>query len=236
MSKRKYHVSKHGKDRVRQRTSYYKSSDINSLFNRAIRYGKSPTFFQPPFSDFLKTKLRRGIQVKVYQGMIFIYKGTILITSYSIPDKYKKQIDMDRKKKSIRSTFVGVHTKKLKNMLIHSYDMMISMCQISLCIDVQYEEEYYNELLSYAEEIYSIADEFKSRLHFTNQKEYIYLDNDNIIRICKEQLDMFKEMFNYVETKHMTKLRYKNLEVCIYNICKTIDFMLKSKFFMKEGI
>ena len=159
----------------------------------------------------------------------------MLITSYSIPDKYKKQIDLDRKKKSIRKTFVGVHSKKLKEIFIHSYDMLISMCQISLCMDIDYDENYYNEMLSYVEEVYSIADEFKTRFHFKGQKEYIYLNNDNIISICKEQLDVFKEMFTYFETKHLTKARCKTLELSVTNICKTIDFILKSKFFMKEG-
>lgn len=141
-----YHVSVHGKERVRQRTDYSRSRDIEKLFQRAVTYGKSPADFKPPFSDFLKSKLDHGTKIKVYQNLIFIYKDRKLITSYQVPKRYLFQLNIDKKKDQIRAETSEMNNKELRTLFLSKLDMLISLVQINRSMKILSDDYTFGEL------------------------------------------------------------------------------------------
>lgn len=142
---KKYQVTLHGKERARLRGGYDKKRDVVALFRNALLHGKSPADFLPPFSEFLKSKLDRGCQVKVYSGMIFIYKNKTLITCYNIPAKYKNQLKYEKYSKSIRKELREYRNKDLRQQLIQGMRHLVSYCvllnqHISLDYNIKVDE------------------------------------------------------------------------------------------------
>lgn len=113
MVKNKFKVSQHAKERILERTDLSRGKDANSLFRNAIHSGKSPSQFSPPFSTYLKQKLKRGNQVKVYAGLIFIYSNKTLITAYRIPPKFKDFLNRTEQIKSVNKLASSMSNKEL---------------------------------------------------------------------------------------------------------------------------
>ena len=114
----KYNITKHGKERLRERSEYSRSSEIHSLFARALKSGKSPADLNEPLASFCRARLSNGAQIKVYSGMIFIYRGKTLITAYGVPDKYMIQVEVD---KYIKSNHKKVYELKANVLLERIY-------------------------------------------------------------------------------------------------------------------
>ena len=181
-----YHVSLHGKERVRQRTDYSRSRDIEKLFQRAVTCGKSPSDFKPPFSDFLKSKLDHGSKVKVYQNLIFIYKDRKLITSYPVPKRYLLQLNLDKKKDQIRSETSGMNNKELRTLFISKLDMLISLVQINRSMKILSDDYTFGELNEMCLKINVMLNILQCRI---NPRELEYeqqeINDENIIDYMK---------------------------------------------------
>ena len=82
--------SYHAKKRVKERLDVSVKSQRNKLFNRALRYGHPPSYFGGEFNKYLenKQKSQKNINVKVYDGNIYIYKNKLIITVFPVPTKY----------------------------------------------------------------------------------------------------------------------------------------------------
>lgn len=164
MKSKKYTVTVHGKERAKLRGGYDRKQDVVALFKNALNHGKSPAEFMPPFSDFLKSKLNRGCHVKVYSGMIFIYKGKTLITCYNIPDKYKVQLEYEKQKKSIRKQFSDVRNKDLRLQLIQGMKHLVSYCILANQSIVLLDTDLMRELEEMCLELKVLIDELWIRI------------------------------------------------------------------------
>ena len=132
----RYVTTYHAKERIRERFDFAKGTEINKLFAKAIKSGKSPSDLEEPFASFCRSKLSRGAQIKVYNGMIFIYKGKKLITSYKVPDKYQIQINVDKEKKYYNIEVHDLTNKKLKQRLLDEIqDLIVAMYNPQYNID-----------------------------------------------------------------------------------------------------
>lgn len=239
MSKKVYQVTKHGKERIRQRTKYSRNTDIKNLFRQAIIYGKSPSEFDPPFSLFLKSKLKGGILVKVYQGMIFIYKGRLLITSYQVPDKYQHQISLDKRKKSIMAGYNGKSNKVLRETFIQAYDMLLSKCQLAEAIEIYYDGEEFKDMFNSYVKLDAIIEVFRCRLSLT-ASEY---KSDNILHECRQELQNFIELTtDYVgfgakktnKTKTQRLNATANMSHIMDVLCEGLSYMMNNRFLLRE--
>lgn len=83
-------VSKHAKDRFRERTTLGKNSEMVKLFSQAKAHGKSPDYFAGEFWEFLTSRKvsSKNLKVKVFQDKIFLYKHRNLITVYNVPEQF----------------------------------------------------------------------------------------------------------------------------------------------------
>lgn len=79
-------LSKHGKQRMAERTSVKKNQ--MPFFRNALLYGKAAGCIKPgKVRDFIASKSRRA-KAKLYKGYVFIYSknGKQLYTMYKLPD------------------------------------------------------------------------------------------------------------------------------------------------------
>lgn len=181
MSRKKYQVSVHGRDRIRQRTEYSRSKDIDRLFQKAVQDGKSPSEFKPPFSNFLKSKLQEGKKIKVYQNLIFIYKNHKLITSYRVPDKYMRQLQIEKQQDAIKRTLSGVKNKQLREDFLQNLDMYISLAQLGHSIIIYQDAETIEKMVEMWLRIKTILLEFKIRIGTEDFTPELVLDDANIV-------------------------------------------------------
>lgn len=185
MSRKKYQVSVHGRDRIRQRTEYSRSRDIDKLFQKAVKDGKSPSEFKPPFSNFLKSKLQEGKKIKVYQNLIFIYKNHKLITSYKVPEKYMRQLALEKQQDNIKRTFSGMKNKQLREDFLQCLDMYVSLAQLGHSIIIYQDEETIEKMVEMWLKIKTMLLEFKIRIGTEEFVPELVLDDANIIDYSK---------------------------------------------------
>lgn len=240
-----YQISVHGKERVRQRTDYSRTRDIEKLFQKAVTCGKSPSNFKPPFSDFLKLKLEHGSKIKVYQNLIFIYKGRKLITSYPVPKRYLLQLNMDKKKDQIRSETSGMNNKELRALFLSKLDMLISLVQINKSMMILSDDYTFGELNEMCQRINVMLNVLQCRI---NPRELKYeqqeINDENIIDYMKSLQTNFAVLTsNYVgfgATKgSKTTLERKNdsdeFFILTEELQRCTDFLESKSFYLVQN-
>lgn len=127
--KKKTIVTNHGKRRMNERITgsltqgkNNKSKLCSMCIKNGITFGKYKNKdSNSPFYHYLKSKLKSGYIMYLYQKNLFIFsESKILITFYPIPNKYLKHYDKFIREKNNTSHLVYLvdrNTKKLKPFL-----------------------------------------------------------------------------------------------------------------------
>ena len=240
-----YVITNHGKERVKTRGGYDRKQEVLALFKNALRNGKSPSEFKPPFSDFLKSKLNRGAQVKVYSNMIFIYKNKTLITCYLVPERYLQQISDEKRRKSIRNSFSGMHNKQLRNEFLRSLEMLCSYCIIGLSIKILEEPDSKRELVELWEKTGFILDELYIRIGGDDEQvSSLVLDDDSLVPIMKESIqglrDTTQGMLGFggaraSKTSGQHKRDRKNFYAYLLDLKVILEYLNTRNFFLVQN-
>ena len=200
MVQNKFKVSQHAKERILERTDLDRGKDANALFRNAIHNGKSPSQFSPPFSTYLKHKLKRGNQVKVYAGMIFIYSNKTLITAYRIPPKFKEILKQSEQLRSVKKIANNTSNKELLKMLIDTCRKCQHIAILSKSGMFYYNDKMCVELVSLSE---------KTRIFsktLCDRYQVDYVKSTHKVRYC-----FVDAYFNYVATE-LAKLNPKKMQ------------------------
>lgn len=92
MSRKKIRVTTHARLRARERLDVHHHTNVNKELNNAITYGHPLADYKGDFARFLQYKKKHnkaGVGIKVYKDNIVIYRNKTIITTYTVPDKYK---------------------------------------------------------------------------------------------------------------------------------------------------
>lgn len=92
MSRKKIKVTTHARIRARERLDIHHHTNVNKEFNNAITYGHPLADYEGDFARFLQYKKRHnkaGVGIKVFKDTVVIYRNKTIITTYSVPDKFK---------------------------------------------------------------------------------------------------------------------------------------------------
>lgn len=244
MARKKYQVSVHGRDRIRQRTEYSRSKDIDKLFQKAVRDGKSPSEFKPPFSNFLKSKLQEGKKIKVYQNLIFIYKNHKLITSYKVPERYLRQLALERQQDAIKRTFSGMKNKKLREDFLQCLDMYVSLAQLGHSIIIYQDEETVEKMVEMWLKIKTILLEFKIRIGVDEFTPEVVIDDANIIDYSKAcYIEFISLTTNFVgfgankndKTKGQRNQDKRDFTRLITEIDRCVDFIHEKNYYLVQS-
>ena len=124
--------------------------------------------------------------------MIFIYKNKTLITCYLVPERYLQQISDEKRRKSIRNSFSGMHNKQLRNEFIHCLEMLCSYCVIGLSIKILDEPDSKRELVELWEKTNYILEELFIRIGGGEATSELQLNDDNIFSTFKSTIQLFQ--------------------------------------------
>lgn len=85
-------ITKHGEKRVRSRGGKNKKT-AKKTADIAHEEGLPATHYKGRFRRYLdKQQITHGSQVKVHAGMLYFFKGDVLITCYTVPGQFKKYL------------------------------------------------------------------------------------------------------------------------------------------------
>lgn len=118
MTKPRFRVTRHARDRAKERLNVSYHAEVNKEYKNAIRYGHPIVDYDGDFLKFLKYKKahnkRKNIGIKVYKDVVFIYNGRVMITSYKVPEKFKPTSNY-LKNKNKKIPFESEHISNLYN-------------------------------------------------------------------------------------------------------------------------
>lgn len=238
----KLRITMHGRQRLQERSSISNKKEMNKLFIMAMKKGKNPSDFKPPFYDFLHSKIRHGSQIKVYRGMIFIHKGGKLITAYQVPEKYAKQFDFHKLTKKYNVKINKLTNKDMYDLFIRCSEMLVSMVQINMSIGMQYDDDIFDILVRYYIQIQSCVKMMKTRTRVTSYKSRIKLTKDSIILKMRNFINEFEELapgivgLNVPNSINKTKseLHYdaERFTVLVENIERCSQYIYSNNFFL----
>lgn len=237
---KRYTVTRHGFERAKQRSNYTRNKDIQKLFEKAVRYGKNPTNFKPPFSDYLKNKLVRGSKVKVYAGMIFIYKNSKLLTTYAVPEQYKQQIVQDRMEREIMQHLNKVPNIVKLNEFISLMDGFIKLVHTNISLDIYCDEKTLKEIDEVWFKTVRVGKAIMSSTHNTKYKSNLALNERNVVSIMRETNDsLFKNVFdNDKLTARQVRANIfhdiSDLMWCLMYISKRSYFLVQNQLIMNQ--
>lgn len=227
----RYTVSKHGKERVRQRSEYAKNTEINKLFKFAMKYGKTPADFNPPFSDFLWSKMSKGAQVKVFQGLVFIYRYSKLITAYKVPDRYEKQLLREKNFESmLKEVYKDGGTKAdLINVMKADLTKLLDFITISRSTHVKYDANTFEDLKHTGGRCKVAGQCFNRNIQNDKTGVLLYdIDDANIVAVIKECLKGLGEIKSKgVKKKSKSKEKVELERQYISDLLKTINRCIK---------
>ena len=231
---RRYTVTKHGLQRMKQRSNYTRNKDIQKLFVKAVKCGKNPTDFKPPFSDFLKNKLYKGSKVKVYAGMIFIYKNSKLLTSYAVPDNFKQQLLQNRVEREVMK-----HLNKVPNIVkldkfLSIVDGFIRMVHTNISVDIYCDEQNLKEIDEVWYRAMKIGEAILASTKNTKYKSNIALNEQNIVKIMRDTND---SLYNTVfDNDDMTEKQVKaNIFHDMSDLMRCLLYISKRSYFLIQN-
>lgn len=236
LTRRKYTLTNHGKNRIKERSNVSDLKDIERLFADAVHHGKTWNSFEPPFSDFLKSKVHNS-KVKVFKNMVFIYKGKTLITSYMVPEKYIRQVRVDNKKHQYHQSLSGVKNSELRSKLFRDLDMMVSLLIFNLSMEVPVEEELDRLDNLYARIIIGLK-EFQLRMKVETVDSGDIINEDNILAYFRGTFKEFDELTSHLkshmksENKHVNYL--KEFTRLSNNLVSCMLYLYNKKYFLYE--
>lgn len=240
---KKYTVSKHGKQRVRQRSKYATNTEINKLFKLAMKYGKTCKDFNPPFLDYLKNKQKKGAHVKVFKELIFVYKGSVLITAYEIPEKYQKQLTMEKNFNLLLKEVYrdGGSKSDLVNVMKKDLTMLLDFITLSRSTHIKYDENKFKELKHIGGRC-KIAGQCFNR-NIKNEKQGVLLydvDDANITVVAKEclvGLDKLKNMGTKKKNKSkgIIEIERQHISDLLKTMNKCIRVMKVNNYYMIQN-
>lgn len=237
---RRYTVTKHGLQRMKQRSSYTRNKDIQKLFVKAVKQGRNPTDFKPPFSDFLKKKIYKGSKVKVYAGLIFIYKNSKLLTSYPVPDNFKRQLVQDRVEREVMKHLNKVPNIVKLNKFISLMDGFIKLVHTNISLDMYCDEASLKEIDEVWFRAIKIGEAILASTKNTKYKSNISLNENNVVDIMRMTND---SLFNTVfDNDKMTEKQVKanifhdmsDLMRCLVYVSKRSYFLVQNQYIVNQ--
>lgn len=224
-----YKVTQHGRERLKDRAGISRKPDVSGIFRKSLHEGKSPADFDEPFSSYLRSKLNNGCQIKVYSGMIFVYKNRTLITAYEIPPMYKTSIHDNNNINRVHKNFVGVKGKYIVDDLEHSLNMFDSLLIIGNSINLRYDDETYGEMVEKCEEIKDMCYELYERM-INNQ----VMTRNNIDLDVKGSIDEINKLQNNLQNIMKNK-DTNEIKHSLEEIISIMNYVKNQKFFLIQN-
>lgn len=89
-------VSKHGRDRIRERIGIPKKAvekNAKRAYEHGLKHGELNGGLKK-YADAVYFENRTANNIRIYCGMTYVFCGNVLITVMPLPEKFKKKADI----------------------------------------------------------------------------------------------------------------------------------------------